>query len=82
MNLDDTSQCHVPDVCESCGGGPTAPIAVQTVLGVYCAGLCPSCVAARKPPPARSHTDTAVRVMAHCEHLECTVDEMAQAMED
>jgi hypothetical protein len=83
LDLDDTSRCPIPEVCEACGDSTELYIATfQTRVGVFCLGLCDDCLDAGEFPAAMSWPWTADRVARHCEHLSCDLDDMAAAMDD
>lgn len=77
VDLDDTTGCPQADACAGCQ--TTTGLAVHTATalgGVLCLTLCPTC-----DPPPLPCTETALRTLAHCQHLDIDVDEMAAALE-
>lgn len=81
LDLDDTSRCPIPEVCEVCGDSRDLYTATfQTPVGAFCLGLCEECLDAGEFPAALSWPWTAERVASHCEHLRCDLEEMAAAI--
>jgi hypothetical protein len=67
--------------CEVCGARAREVAIYQTPVGVFCAVVCDSCVAAGKAPPVRSWSQAVWRVGAHCQHLGIDLDQMADILE-
>ena len=71
-------RCPLGDRCEVCGSGRDLDVATyDTPVGVFCATVCGTCVAAGKAPPVRGWAQAVCRVAAHCGHLGIDVDQMA-----
>jgi hypothetical protein len=80
LDVDDTRNCSKSEECSRCVSGNDLDVATySTPIGVFCATVCPAC--ADYPPDSLSWAGTAELVLAHCEHLGCDLDEMADALE-
>jgi hypothetical protein len=76
VDLNDTTGCPQADRCVGCQ--TTTGLAVHTATalgGVFCLTLCASC-----EPPRLLCTEVALRTLAHCQHLDIDVDDMAAAL--
>lgn len=80
IDLDDTTRCPRGDHCEYCGTPTELDVApITTPIGVLCLTSCAACTKAKRLP-ALSWPAAAHRVIAHCEHLDCDLEEMAAAI--
>jgi outer membrane murein-binding lipoprotein Lpp len=80
--LGPTARCPCAGCCEACGAASALEVAIyETPVGVFCATVCGSCVAAGTAPPVRSWGQAVWRVGAHCEHLGIDVDQMAALLQ-
>jgi len=81
VDPDDTSNCPVDWFCESCQScQPGADLAVataQTPLGVVCVTLCADCADAGTLPRFIAY-GAMVRTLEHCEHLGCSLEDLAR----
>jgi hypothetical protein len=76
--LGPSAHCPHAARCEACGRGRELEVATyQIPVGVLCATVCRTCVAAGTPPPIRSWGQACERVGAHCQHLGMDLDQMA-----
>ena len=73
--------CPRVGCCEVCGARAREVATYQAPVGVFCAVVCDSCVAAGKAPPVRSWSQAVWRVAAHCQHLGIDLDQMADILE-
>jgi hypothetical protein len=75
--LGPSRRCPRAGRCEACGTTRHLEVVTyQTLVGVFCATVCDSCVEARNAPPVRSWVEAFERVEAHCEHLGIDLDQM------
>lgn len=75
---DDTSRCPVGLSCEVCGGAERLAVwTTTTPVGVACVTVCRDCDNALRPLPRFSVGAAVRRVLAHAEHLGCTVDDLS-----
>jgi hypothetical protein len=75
--LGPSRRCPRAGRCEACGATRQADVATyQIPVGVFCATVCDTCVAAGISPPVRSWLEAFERVAAHCEHLGIDLDQM------
>lgn len=82
MDLDDVSCCPEEEFCGTCGR-PDEQMFVATVdttVGVYCITLCSACTLPPRLPRA-SVPQTVMLVLAHCQHLGITADQMEQVLQ-
>jgi hypothetical protein len=76
--LGPSRRCPRAARCQACGAAHQLDMATyQTPVGVFCATVCRSCVAAGAAPPTRSWGQACERVGAHCQHLGIDLDQMA-----
>jgi DnaJ-class molecular chaperone len=81
VDLDDTSKCPERENCESCGGTDSVIVAtMDTRIGVMCATICKYCYGEGETPEL-SWPETAERVGNHAEHLNITLDQMAELLQ-
>jgi hypothetical protein len=79
IDVDDTSRCPVADACATCGAVTDLHICTYTqMLGVCCLTVCGCC---EDSPPSMSPAAAQLAVLAHCEHLGCDLDQMADALD-
>ncbi|GAB3565993.1 hypothetical protein GCM10027445_12090 [Amycolatopsis endophytica] len=80
LDVDNTRDCPCADRCSHCGGDDDLAVATySTLVGVFCATVCPACV--EYGPDALTWFSAAELVLAHCEHLGCDLDAMADALD-
>jgi hypothetical protein len=80
--LGPSRRCPRGDRCQACGAARQLDVATyQTPVGVLCATVCRSCVAAGAAPPIRSWGQACERVGAHCQHLGIDLDQMAALLQ-
>jgi hypothetical protein len=76
--LGPSRRCPRAARCQACGAARQLDMTTyQTPVGVLCATVCRSCVAAGSAPPIRSWGQACERVGAHCQHLGIDLDQMA-----
>jgi hypothetical protein len=85
VDLDDTGDCPLGDLCSSCGAGRRegAELLVRTIgspLGVFCVTMCVVCIEWDDFPNLALVT-AIQRTLDHCRHLGIDADEMAMLME-
>jgi hypothetical protein len=80
--LGPSRRCPRGGRCQACGAARGLDVATyQTPVGVLCATVCRSCVAAGAAPPIRSWGQACERVDAHCQHLGIDLDQMAALLQ-
>jgi hypothetical protein len=80
--LGPSRRCPRAARCQACGAARQLDVATyQTPVGVLCATVCRSCVAAGAAPPIRSWSQACERVSAHCQHLGINLDQMAALLQ-
>jgi hypothetical protein len=76
--LGPSRRCPRAARCQACGAARQLDVATyQTPVGVLCATVCRSCVAAGSAPSIRSWGQACERVGVHCQHLGIDLDQMA-----
>jgi hypothetical protein len=74
--------CWLGRRCEACGGGQRLEVATyQTPVGVLCATVCRSCMAAGAAPPIRSWGQACEQVGGQCQHLGIDLDQMGALLQ-
>lgn len=90
IDLDDTRNCPVADMCGRCGRSDQDDLEVSTfgsMLGVWCQTLCLGCEQeyldgwAGRASRSLGVLDAMSKVGEHCEHLGINLDQMALAGE-
>jgi hypothetical protein len=80
--LGPSRRCPRAGRCQACGAARRLDVATyQTPVGVLCATVCRSCVAAGAAPPIRSWGQACERVGEHCRHLGIDLDQMAALLQ-
>lgn len=81
VNLDNTSRCPTPARCEACGStSGVTTVTLETAVGVLCGRVCDECLDAGRLPHIAGWVLAAERVIAHCEHLGCDLDQMTDIL--
>jgi hypothetical protein len=80
VNLDDTSNCPLQEICIDCGKAGWLEVRTfSSMVGVFCLTMCDDCARPRRP--SFSVTTAVRRSLEHCGHLGIDADQMAALME-